>query len=166
MYTELYHFLPHTGLPSSQMCSTHLLVTMISLLSADQRLILLNHQACSESVSHTRMLAAADYYNCLYFWNMLSRPPCLIRTTLLHGCGKPRAAQPSRSGEAGRRDCAEGTDPPSVLPECRHRERVAGKTGQTAWTSWACFPPHAAAHHCAGSWHGSAPTVCAGSCTA
>lgn len=43
MYTELYHFLPQASLPLSQMCSTHLLITIINLLSADQNLILLNH---------------------------------------------------------------------------------------------------------------------------
>lgn len=75
MYTELYHFLPQASLPLSQMYSTHPLITMINLLSADQNLILLNHSACSECVSYTRMLATADYYNCLYFWNMHSRLP-------------------------------------------------------------------------------------------
>lgn len=42
-YTEPYHFLPQASLPLSQMYSTHLLITMINLLSADQNLIPLNH---------------------------------------------------------------------------------------------------------------------------
>lgn len=75
MYTELYRFLPQASLPLSQMYSTHLLITMINLLSADQSLILLTHWACSKCVSYTRMLATADYYDCLYFWNMHSRLP-------------------------------------------------------------------------------------------
>lgn len=43
MYTALYHFLPQAGLPLSQTYPTHLLITMINLLSVDQNLILLNH---------------------------------------------------------------------------------------------------------------------------
>lgn len=43
VYTELYHFLSEAGLPLSQMYSTHLLITVINLLSTDQNLILLNH---------------------------------------------------------------------------------------------------------------------------
>lgn len=43
MYTEVYHFLPQASLPLSQTCSTHLLITMINLLCADQNLIPLNH---------------------------------------------------------------------------------------------------------------------------
>lgn len=75
MYSQLYHFLPQASLPLSQMYSTHLLITVINLLSADQNLILLYHQACSKRESYTRMLATADYCNCLYFWNMHSRLP-------------------------------------------------------------------------------------------
>lgn len=43
MYSQLYHFLPQASLPLSQMYSTHLLITVINLLSADQNLILLYH---------------------------------------------------------------------------------------------------------------------------
>lgn len=43
MYTELHHLLPQASLPLNQMYSTHLLITMINLLSADQNLILLNY---------------------------------------------------------------------------------------------------------------------------
>lgn len=42
-YTELYHLLPQASLPLRQMHSSHLLITMINLLSADQNSILLNH---------------------------------------------------------------------------------------------------------------------------
>lgn len=110
MYTEVYHFLPQASLPLSQMCSTHLLITMINLLSADQNLIPLNHQACSKCVSHTRTLATADYYNCLYFWNMHSRLPR----------ANPYSNPVAGLQEAGSsttllcRDCLELTDLPGV----------------------------------------------------
>lgn len=122
MYTEQYHFLPQASLPLSQMYSTHLLITMINLPSADQNLILLNRQACSKCVSYTRTLATADYYNCLYFWNVHSRLPW----------ANPYCNPAAGLQEAGSattlpcRDCLELTDPP---PVCDPGQLILGMGG-------------------------------------
>lgn len=149
MYTELYHFLPQASLPLSQMYSSHLLITMINLLSADQNLILLTHWACSKCVSYTRILATADYYACLYFWNMHSRLP------QANPYNNPAAwLQEAGSGTTlPCRDCLELKDPPGVW--CGIAD--FGDGGLGAWTLWACFAPCTAAHGWAGTWEKLTP---------
>lgn len=107
------------------------------------------------------MLATADYCNCLYFWNMLSRLP------QAHLYNPAAWLQEPGSGTVlpGRGYGVQGLPgghrhPQSVLQECEVWEWVAGRTEQTAWTWWAHFPPYTSGL----SWQKSTPIVCGGVC--
>lgn len=99
MYIELYHFLPQACLPLSQMYSTHLLITTINLLSADQNLILLNPRLAI-SAYHTHIcLPQQITITTFIFGTCFQGSLRLIYTTLLHDSRKLGAAQPSHEGE-------------------------------------------------------------------